>query len=295
LKKTKGNNFKARVYPIPANGNKRLIIAYEQELIGINSGKLYLLPLQFKDKLDKFNLKVEVFKQKVKPVLENNELANFEFQEWNDSYIAKKEFTNYIADKQLGFVLPNTKNIYASFIEKADKQINDDYFYINLKPEKFYAEKKLPKNIYLLYDVSSSVAKKDSLKEIELLDKYFKKIGNLSVNLVSFSNDIHSNNNFIIKNGNWDQLKQALSNPGYDGATQFGCLDLSTYPCDEFLLISDGMSNFGQDEMKTSTTPVMVISSTQSADFSTLKYIASSTGGQYINLKNTTIDQAIGN
>lgn len=293
LEKTKGNIFKARIYPIPANGNKRMTIAYEQELIGTNTGNLYLLPLQFKDKLSKFNIRVEVFIQKVQPILENNELTNFEFSQWNDSYVAEKEFKNYVADKQLGFALPNTKNIYATFIEKADKQINNDYFYINLKPEKFIQSKKLPSKICLLYDVSSSAQKKDTLKEMQVLGKYFEKIKNCEVNLITFSNNIHSNTKYKVNNADWKNLKEQLLKPGYDGATQLGSLDLTKINCDEFMLISDGISNFGQSEIKTGTTPVIVISSTQLVDFSYLKYVATSTGGEYINLKNTTINQAI--
>jgi hypothetical protein len=293
LEKTKGNNFKARVYPIPANGNKRMIIAYEQELIGIKSGNLYILPLQFKDKLDKFSVNVEVFKQKTKPVLEQNELANFEFTEWNDSYIAKKEFTNYVADKQLGFVLPETKNIYSYFIEKSAKQIDNDFFYVNIKPEKYSSKKELPKTICLLYDASSSLVKKDIEKELNLLDEYFKTIGNLNIQLIIFSNEIHSNTTFAVKKGNWEQLKEAIVNSDFDGATQLGCLDLPSYTCNEFILMSDGISSFGNSEIKLGTTPVIAISSTQSADFSTLNYIASATGGHYLNLQKITIEQAL--
>lgn len=32
LEKGTGNNYKARIYPIPANGYKRILLAYEQEL-----------------------------------------------------------------------------------------------------------------------------------------------------------------------------------------------------------------------------------------------------------------------
>jgi hypothetical protein len=32
----------------------------------------------------------------------------------------------------------------------------------------------------------------------------------------------------------------------YDGGTQLGILDLQKYSCDEFLLFSDGISNFGE-------------------------------------------------
>ena len=123
LEKTKGNNFKVRVYPIPAKGNKRLIIAYEQELIGTAKGNLYLLPLQFKDKMDKFSIRVEIFKQDVKPLLEKNELTNIEFSKWNESYLAQKEFTNYIANKQLGFSIPVTNNIYRTFVEKQTSRL----------------------------------------------------------------------------------------------------------------------------------------------------------------------------
>ncbi len=293
LEKTKGNNFKTRVYPIPAKGNKRIVIAYEQELLTVKSGNLYLLPLQFKQMLDKFSIKLEVFMQKVKPVLEQNELSNFEFKQYKQNYLAKKELTNYIANKQIGFVLPVTKNIYKAFVEKTNKSTDNDYFYINIKVKKQNKIKQLPKKICLLYDVSASLEKKDTLKELKVLDEYFKKIKNLKVQLISFSNDIHTNKKFSVINGNWTKLKNELKNPNYDGATQLGILDLNKYKCDEFILISDGVSNFGKAEVITYKTPVNVISSVQSADFSYLKYIALSSGGQYINLTKTTTKQAI--
>ncbi len=292
LEKTKGNNFKARIYPIPAKGNKRVVIAYEQELVGTATGNLYLLPLQFKDKMDKFGIRVEVFKQQIKPILEKNELTNLEFSKWNESFIAEKEFTDYVADKQLGFAIPPTNNIYQTYVEKAAKQVDDDYFYINLKPEKQWLAKTVPSKICVLYDVSSSAQKKDTLKEIAVLEKYFSSIKNANIQLITFSNEVHGNDQLQLKKGNWNELKNKLKNPSFDGATQLGSLDLTKFDCDEFILISDGISNFGKSEIKTGKVPVMVMNSCQSADFSYLKYIATATGGQFINLKNLTVEQA---
>jgi tetratricopeptide (TPR) repeat protein len=242
--------------------------------------------------MDKFSIQVEVFKQETKPVLEKNELTNIEFEKWNESYIAKKEFTDYVANKQLGFAIPPTNNSYQTYVEKASKQVDDDYFYINLKPEKQWLAKTVASKICILYDVSSSAQKKDTLKEIAVLEKYFSAVKNAKIQLITFSNEIHSNEQFQLKKGNWNELKNKLKNPSYDGATQLGALDLTKFDCNEFILISDGISNFGKSEMKTGKKPVMVISSTQSADFSYLKYIATATGGQFINLKNLTVDQA---
>ena len=98
---------------------------------------------------------------------------------------------------------------------------------------------------------------------------------------------------FTIKNSNWSNLKNELQNPNYDGATQLGVLDLNKYECDEFVLISDGISNFGKSEINTGKTSVIAMSSVQSADFSNLKYIAASSGGQFINLTKKTVEQAI--
>ncbi len=55
---TKGNNFKARVYPIPAKGYKKAIIAYEQEISGDDEHYIYQLPLSIKNVLKNFSVKV---------------------------------------------------------------------------------------------------------------------------------------------------------------------------------------------------------------------------------------------
>jgi len=69
LEKTKGNNYKARIYPIEPNSTKRVVLAYEQQLIYSKNAHQYLLPLDFKDKLDVFSCKIEVFNQLLEPII----------------------------------------------------------------------------------------------------------------------------------------------------------------------------------------------------------------------------------
>ena len=70
LEQTKGNNYKARIYPIPAKGTKRVILSYEQELILNNDSHYFQLPLDFKEKLDNFKLEMVVYEQTIKPFIE---------------------------------------------------------------------------------------------------------------------------------------------------------------------------------------------------------------------------------
>ena len=60
LEMTKGNNFRARVYPIPAKGYKRIVIGYEEELDMDEKAWWYRLPLGFQEKVDSFALEIQV-------------------------------------------------------------------------------------------------------------------------------------------------------------------------------------------------------------------------------------------
>ncbi|WP_341215812.1 VIT domain-containing protein [uncultured Wocania sp.] len=63
LEKGTGNKYKARIYPIPAKGYKRVVLSYEQELIFGEEAHYFHLPLGFKKNLDHFVLEVNVFNQ----------------------------------------------------------------------------------------------------------------------------------------------------------------------------------------------------------------------------------------
>ena len=120
LEWTKGNVFKARVYPIPAKGDKKIVIAYEQELKDAGKGFLYSLPLHFKAKVDRFHLRAEVFKQEVAPDLGSNELANLRFEKWNESFLAETKKENYLPNQSLAFLLPKQDDRQRIYLEEKD-------------------------------------------------------------------------------------------------------------------------------------------------------------------------------
>jgi hypothetical protein len=292
LEWTKGNNFRSRVYPIPANGNKRVKIGFQQELIATGGSSLYYLPMMFKEKLKHFSIHTEIVKQNVKPELYGNKLVTLEFKKWDDSWVAYQKTDNYLADSPIAFEVPLTPLTNRQFTQQIGSS-DSSYFYLTTTPEKHSREKKLPGKIGLIWDVSGSSSSRNIQKELEVLDGYLKKIGNGWVELVTFSNDIHETSLFNIAGGDWGQLKKHLTELEYDGGTQLGKLDLTNYNCDEFLLFSDGISNFGSEEVKLGNIPVTTLCSSQSADHSQLKFISQKTGGEFINLLTCTNEEAI--
>jgi hypothetical protein len=289
-----GNNFSARVYPLPARGYRRIIIAYEQEIADKGQGYLYQLPLKIADEIRDFSIHAEVIKQQVKLDSEKNELSNFEFKQWNDSYLADFKKENYLPDKQLAFMIPYNHGDVNCYAESISEGSDSTWFYFNLRPKQFNREKKLPQKTALFWDNSNSCGAWDIDKELLLLDGYFQKIGNLQVELVPFNIRAEKSKVFNVAGGNWSDLRKALLDITYDGGTSFGVIDFSKYVCDEFLLFSDGLSDFGLTNPTFSKVPVICINSNVIANHSFLTYISQNTGGRYINLTKLTAKEALG-
>ena len=290
LEWTKGNVFKARVYPIPAKGDKKIVIAYEQELKDAGKGYLYSLPLHFKAKVDRFHLRAEVFKQEIAPDLGSNELANLRFEKWNESFLAETKRENYLPNQSLAFLLPKQVDRQRLFVEEQDGKT---YFYLTANPKVIRKAKTLPKKIGLIWDASASARNRNLEKELTVLKNYFSKIGDLKVTLVVFRNELEKPREFSIQKGDWKKLAEVLRELPNDGATQLGVVDLTKYDCDEFLLSTDGVSNFGQSELVYGKSPIYTLNSSSVAEHAYLRYLSQATAGSYLNLANLTNDEAL--
>jgi hypothetical protein len=86
LEKGTGNNYKARIYPIPANGYKRVVLAYEQELLFDEGAHFYSLPLNFKNSPKDFKLELLVYDQNKKPIVTEEAMNGLEFSNWKKTY-----------------------------------------------------------------------------------------------------------------------------------------------------------------------------------------------------------------
>jgi len=288
LEKTEGNNFRMRVYPLPAKGTRRVVIAFEQELTEKGKYDLYSLPLKISESIGKFSVHIEIVKNRVELDAEKNEFNNLSFNKWNDSYVADFEQANFTPDKQIALSFPHITNSEKVFTATKGGNPDSSWFYLNIRPEVSKQVKVLPKQITLLWDNSSSVGHRNIEKELMTLDAYIRKIGNLKIELVTFNIKTSNPEMFDITDGNWGRLQSAIKSMIYDGATSLGCIDFTRFRSDEILLFSDGMSTFGRSEPRFSNIPVIAINSSLSSNSGFLTYIAQRSGGLYIDLNKHT-------
>jgi tetratricopeptide (TPR) repeat protein len=290
LEKVEGNGFRTRIYPLTPNGVRTVLIGYEEELsTGSSSSLRWRLPLAFSHPLETFNLSVQVYRGAVKPVIEENIDGAFRFEEWEDSWSATHRWENFKADRTLTVLIPKTPDEHDVIMQ----QLGNHYLYLLSafpKPKKI--AKPQPHHITLFWDASLSGLTRDHEKELRLLDAYFLQLQEVEVTLVPFSYITHAAAHFSIHNGQWQSLKDSLAHTVYDGATQFGALRPDEYPCDEYLLFSDGRSNYGSDRMPAPSRPLYAVVATAKSDFPFLRDLTERTGGGLINLETGTIDEA---
>ncbi|WP_295670982.1 VIT domain-containing protein, partial [uncultured Mucilaginibacter sp.] len=291
LEKVEGNIFRTRIYPINPHSTRTVIIGYEEEIPLADNGELkFTLPLNVKDTVEKFSLSASVIQSAAAPVTDNTGGDNLQFDRHQNTYSAAIDKINYLPNHPLSFSIPKPPDAAEVMIQALG---NKYYYFINTTLQPQIVNKTLPQRIGLLWDVSLSGAARDSKKEFALLDAYFKKVNNAEITLVTFSNTIINTKTYTIANGNWAELKTALEHTTYDGATDFGKLNLAQYAADEYLLMSDGHHTFGERTIRLTNKPVYCINSSASADYSNLKLIALKTGGELIDLTSTDSAKAL--
>lgn len=282
LEKTKGNNFKTRIYPFNPDGTRRVLVAYEQELKSTDGKCFYRLPLASNVTVQTFSLNV-LLQNQAKPVVDKNGM-NLSFQADGDNYKSNFEKKNYKLNKDIVIEIPKN-NLPSVFTENAGATT---YFYTfaNIKPQQ--KDKVLPKSLTVIYDVSSSAQTADQQTAISLLKDYANACGIKKVRLVTFSYKVHTDEVYSL-----DKAVNVLENCAFDGATQLGCIDFSKYNTDEILFFSDGLSNIGKPDALRGGKPVHVINASAVADHPFLRSIAASNHGNYINLASVNTKEAL--
>jgi hypothetical protein len=293
LEKLEGNVFRARVYPIPAKGSKRVVIAYEQELgasAKAPSTLRYTLPLDLPAPVDRFHLKVEVLEQALKPVVEGTPFDGFELGPWQKAFRAEGERRDFQPSRPLVLDVPRPPDAFGSFVEDA---ADGRYAYASLLPLARRAPKAAPRRLLVAWDASASAAKRDRVRELDLLARYLKRLGSAEVALCVFRNEAEAVQRFHVANGDASELRRAIESEPLDGATTFGALNLDQEAADEVLLFSDGLGTLGSNEARLPDAPLVAVNSAAVAAPAFLRGLAEDRGGELVDLASNTVDEAL--
>jgi hypothetical protein len=278
LEKTQGNNFRLRVFPIPASGTRTVEIKVAESLARTGDDWSYRLPLAYADGVADFELLLDVDGGAGKPRA-NQVLGQIEFERSHGRYradVARRQFTP-TGDLQL--LLPATQRSQ-NFVQVRD---GDTFFIAELPLSGARTPRRLPKVVGLLWDSSGSGAARALDAELAVLDRYFVAIGNGEVRLTRLRDRSEPSRRFSIVEGDWSALRKELQATVYDGASALADWQPQA-DVGEYLLVSDGLINYGPLSFPKLAPGrrLYALNSAASADSSRLRAIAESTGGRLV-------------
>ena len=276
LEATRGNAYKLRVYPLPAGGKRRVVVRIMQPLKAENGQLHYRLPLTFADTLDSVSVEALVISSEGQVKAEAGNLG-LRLEQDGTVFRGRAEHKNISPEGWLDISLPASESLAAS-LSTARWQ---DKLYFSAAAHLSVPDKarNLPNLVTILWDASGSGSARDQAKEFTLLDSYFTAFGSGKVRLLVLRDKAEAPQDFIIKNGDWNELKTAIHNLVYDGATNL--TGWTPAPdCREFLLFSDGLANYRGASGKAAFPPMdpqqrlFAINSATTADYAALRALA---------------------
>lgn len=282
LEQTQGNNYKARVYPIPAKGYKRIVVTYEQNLSVSDGNYQFSIPLGLKDVINHFELFIKSNDATAVPIITEGFKKEVKFINKGKSYIVDYKKKSIHLNDDFKVEIP-VKDVFAL-------QTFQDYFHINKTFAPKARLKKKARSIAVLWDASYSMKYKMMEDEIKLLSDYLMYLDQVKVDLTVFSNAVVSTKSYNIVNGNVDELINALKAVRYDGGTSYKVVALPKV--DEVLLFSDGLHNLGELNFNREA-KLYCVNSMSASNHQLLGTLATNYGGNYINLKRETSSSAL--
>lgn len=234
LEQTAGNQFRLRIYPLPAGGSRRVQLVIREPLAFAGQGWQWTLPLQFAAGAASVELKLQM------PGATTAGTAPFRISAGQLQWQGK----GAQLPKQLQWSLPAARQAQVQVAPWQDGH----YLLAQLPVPVSHAPRTLPNEIGLLWDGSGSAGQRDRTREFALLDRYFAALGDGTVALTVLRDRAEPVRRFRIRAGNWNELRAALQAVRPDGASALA--QWQPQPgLKEYLLVSDGLLTYGPEQL----------------------------------------------
>ncbi|MCF6189019.1 MAG: DUF2135 domain-containing protein [Cocleimonas sp.] len=295
IEKAIGNNFKTRLYPIPAKGHKRIKITLQEILDSRNNKLQYRIPFVSKQALKKLKINIGLPSLSSKP---SSNYDGFQFDKASQGQSIKLEKTNALIKQAITIQIDNPVE-RSSFVQKS---AGDSFIFTSLEHHNLMKKQiKPPRNIAILWNNSLSNRLRDIEKELNFLKSYIQNVGTAQVQLIFYSNNSTHKNIGVIcaqgancSNGNpFSYLKKLIKNQHFDGTSDYSKIDLSKINADEILLFSNGIRTIYKANLKNTSKPISAINTSLQSDTDLLKRYAHTSNGHFIDLNKVSVDEGI--
>lgn len=295
-----GNVFRTRLYPIPAQGAKRVQLRVVSALEDAGTHWRYQLPLQFAAPVGRFRVRAEALTT-ASPVVESVQQGDPElrFDAAGPRWVAELSRQDVQPRRPLAFLIPKAADA-ASIVVAVDERAPAWRSVVaQVETGRPDGQGRLtPKRVAVYYDASRRALDRDRAREQTVLAELVKQLGRVEVTLIPFR-DAADTPRRLSLTGDAAPLLEVIAALPLDGGASYGAIDLKAAGGAKLvLLIGDGLSSFGPAEALLTGAdgrqpPVQVLMAASSGDPARLTRIARASGGGLIDLSRTTPGNAV--
>ncbi|MCW1924537.1 VIT domain-containing protein [Luteolibacter arcticus] len=269
-----GNVYRTRVFPVPAEGTKRLRIGYVESLPREADGYRYRVPLKFEGLLKDFRGEITVADG---ASLKLNGSVPVSFvADGKGKRVCKAESVRLAGELELRVPLAAGPELVVEGEKEPAFLLNDVFPDL---PE----EKRPPARLVTIYwDASESGARLDPAATFRLLDEWFRGQREVKVAVKLLRDAIEDAGVHEVRGGDWSAIRKVLEAVDYDGATSVAGLERG----DSELVIycGDGAATWGGATTGVIQCPLFVLHRGAGETSAVLEERARSTGGALVNV-----------
>ncbi|MEO8390517.1 VIT domain-containing protein [Polaromonas sp.] len=290
LEATAGNQYKLRVYPIPAQGERRVVITLNETLPHHRDAGVLRVPLAFASAVGQLQVQVRAHgtaQQDVQLIqapadaqLSAN-AAGTELHLQKNQWLAPQGPAGW-----LQLAVRHTGKPQVMVGESGGKS----FFTAQMDFRDELVKRPSPSHIALVWDASASAAAQ--ARVLPVLQAYFRKLDKaVKVSLLVVRNKAEPVRSFMVAPDRFGDLADALRAEPFDGSSNFDSLPIPA-DADMTLMVTDGLMTDGKRSINyLHTAPVMVINGTAAADTPRLARLADRTGGVLVDATLLTAEE----
>ncbi|MEM9984255.1 MAG: VIT domain-containing protein [Bacteroidota bacterium] len=284
--------FQIRIFPIPAQGSRRIRLVYHESLSFNGRNWSYQLPLSFEQPVDSFELfaygqtsfppQINLLGDLRGSAPANSATVNYQRGRFSYGPIERNPLSG--SSTFLLQTRPERNPSKRPELWTHTRETGETYVIARVSLPNASALKPAPKRLGILWDLSLSGQKRQVAKELELLEAYLNQWPEVQVEVFPFRHQALPTLSLLVKAGETRVLLDFLKQQTYDGATHLGSLDLRNSQCDEFLLFSDGQDTWQSQRLASVTAPIYPVCSSPTFNRLYLRLLSRQSGGQLIDL-----------
>jgi len=211
LQVTEGNNYRLRVYPLPANGTRRVVLEIGESLARTTDGGQvrldYQLPLQFGQPIGRIEADLRFPGTEARTVSASLGAERLKALPGLDGSARLVVERSALLDPQLRVQVPAAGNRAQVSTESF---AGDTFLYAEIPLAAASRPRPAPAEIAIVWDASGSGANRDHGRELAVLDGYFRALGSVTVQLVQVRDVALPAERFEVSGGDWRALRSVL-------------------------------------------------------------------------------------